>query len=97
MSGQDFGKRAAQPDKKTRPFQPAIGTEFAGVREVEARDRGFLARSIAVATIGAVAVTGLYGLATGNFVAVIGVWSVAGPIVGAVVAYYFGPQRNDTG
>jgi len=90
------------PNKKPRsgqrikPFQPAIGREFEGVQEIEAKTRDFLARLIASATIAGVLVAGGYGLVTGKYMAVIGVWSVAGPIVGALVAYYFGPQR-DTG
>lgn len=79
-----------------KPFQPAIGTEFAGVQEVEAKTRSFLARLLASAIVIGVLVAGGYGLVIGNYTAVIGVWSVAGPIIGALVAYYFGPQR-DTG
>jgi hypothetical protein len=85
-----------QSHRKPKPFQPAIGREFNGVEEVEAQSRGFLARVVASVTALAVIVTGLYGLLTGNYTAVIAVWSVAGPIVGALVTYYFGPQR-DTG
>jgi hypothetical protein len=48
-----------------------------------------------VTAIGVVA-TGAYGLVTGNYTAVIAVWAVAGPIVGALLTYYFAPQR-DTG
>jgi hypothetical protein len=88
--------RSARAEK---PFQPAIGAEFEfdGVQEREAKDRSFLVRLIASATVVGVLVAGGYGLITGNYTAVIGVWSVAGPIIGALVAYYFGPQRNDTG
>jgi hypothetical protein len=50
-----------------------------------------------VTTVSVVAVTGGYGLITGNYMAVITVWAIAGPIVGAIVSHYFGPQRNDTG
>jgi hypothetical protein len=94
---------ARAPDQSPRstraekPFQPAIGKEFDGVQEVEAKTRSFLARLLASATVIGVLVAGGYGLITGNYTAVIGVWSVAGPIIGALVAYYFGPQRNDTG
>ena len=87
---------ARSTGKREKPFQPALGREF-DVEEVEARTRDFLARLIALATVAAVGTAGLYGLATGSYMAVIGVWSVAGPIIGALVAYYFGPQRNDTG
>ena len=96
----------AKPDKskptrstggKSKPFQPAIGREFGGIQEEEAKTRGFLARVVALTTVAAVVVAGFYSLVTGSFMAVAAVWSVAGPIIGAVVAYYFGPQRNDTG
>ena len=80
-----------------KPFQPAIGSEWDNVQEVEAKTRDFLARLIASATIVGVLATGGYGLITGSYIAVTAVWSVTGPIVGALVAYYFGPQRNDTG
>jgi hypothetical protein len=89
--------RASRPSRRQKPFQPAIGAEFDGVQEVEAKTRSFLARLLASATVIGVLVAGGYGLITGNYTAVIGVWSVAGPIIGALVAYYFGPQRNDTG
>ena len=55
-----------------------------------------IGRSIVSATIVGVLAAGGYGLITGSYIAVIGVWSVAGPIIGALVTYYFGPQR-DTG
>jgi hypothetical protein len=64
---------------------------------VEAQTRDFLAKAIVVAAGVALATTGVYGLFTGNFNIVIAVWAVAGPLVGGVVTYYFGPQRNDTG
>jgi hypothetical protein len=94
---------AVTPDRKSprlshgrKPFQPAIGRDFGRVEEVEARTRGFLARTVALAAVSGVAVTGGYGLMVGNFMAVITVWAIAGPIIGAVVAHYFGPRRSDT-
>ena len=93
----------AKPDKRTRagskPFQPAIGTDFplSDVPTSEAKTRGFLARGLAIFVGAAVTVTGAFGLTTGNFVPLEAVWAVAGPIIGAIVAYYFGPQRKDTG
>lgn len=93
----------ATPDKKPsgsvkggKPFQPAIGTKFA-VEEVEAKTRGFLARVIALTAVTGVAVTGGYGLVNNDYKALITVWAIAGPIIGAVVSHYFGPRRNDTG
>ena len=87
----------AHPSRSQRkPFQPAIGQEFDGVREAETKDRSFLVRLFAVATVIGVMVAGGYSLIVGDFTAVIGAWSVAGPIIGALVAHYFGPKR-DTG
>jgi hypothetical protein len=90
-------KKPSATGVTAKPFQPAVGREFEGIEEVEAKTRDFLARMIAVATIISVGVAGLYSLMTGRYEAVAAVWSVAGPIIGAVVAYYFGPRRNDTG
>jgi hypothetical protein len=89
--------RNSRSSVRAKPYQPAIGTDFGKVEEVEARTRGFLTRFIALAAGAGVAVTGGYGLVTGNFTAVIAVWAIAGPIIGAVVSHYFGSQRNDTG
>lgn len=78
-----------------KPFQPAVGRDFGSVDDVEALTRGFLARLLASAAATALAVSGVKSLAEGNYVAVIGCWAVAGPIVGALVAYYFGQRRKD--
>ena len=82
-----------------KPYQPAIGTEFVveQAASIAAKTRGFLARYVSISAGVAVVVTGGYGLLTGNYAAVEVVWAVAGPIIGAMMAYYFGPQRNDTG
>ena len=90
-------KKNTRSTRKAKPFEVLVGTEFEGVEEVEAKTRDFLARLIALTTTVGVGVAGIYGLVTGNYMAVIGVWSVTGPIFGALVAYYFGPKRNDTG
>ena len=82
----------------TKPFVPTVGAEF-DVEEapvIEAQTRGILARAIVGLTGIAVAVTGLYGLVTANFVPVEVVWAVVGPLIGAMVTYYFG-LRKDTG
>jgi hypothetical protein len=97
MQGLTPDKNPSRSGQKRKPFQPAIGTDFGTVEEVEAKTRGFLARVFAVSTVTVVAVTGGYGLMTGNYLAVITVWAIAGPIIGAIVSHYFGPQRNDTG
>jgi hypothetical protein len=90
-------KRAATSSRK--PYQPAIGREFE-VEEVllaQEKNRGFLVRLIALATVLAVGITGIYGLITGAYFAVVAVWSVAGPLVGAMMAFYFGSHRKDLG
>jgi hypothetical protein len=90
-------KKSPRSRRGEKPFQPAIGTDFGRVEEVEARTRGFLERVFAVATIATLAVTGGFGFLTGNYMAVMAVWAVVGPFIGAMVSYYFGPQRIDTG
>lgn len=93
----------AEPDRSFRyeprhkPFRPAIGRDFGDVEEIEARTRGFLVRFLASTSGACVAATGAYGLATQDYRAVMAVWAVAGPIIGAMAAYYFGPRRNDLG
>jgi predicted membrane protein len=53
-----------------------------------------VARALAFATSAAIAVTGLQGLITGDTTAISTVWAVTGPIVGALVSYYFGAHRK---
>ncbi len=97
MAGVTQDKKTSRSGRREKPFQPAIGTDFGQVDEVEARTRGFLTRLIALALSAGLAVTGGYGLVTNNYMAVTVVWSVAAPIVGGVMTFYFGLQRNDTG
>jgi hypothetical protein len=97
MSGLLPTKNSPSSRRVGKPFQPAPGTDIGRVEDVEAKTRDFLARFIALASGLMVAVTGGYGLITGNYMPIIAVWAVAGPFIGAVVTYYFGPQRNDTG
>ena len=68
-----------------KPFQPAIGTDFGRVEDVEARTRDFLARFVAGTSGLAVGVTGVYGLVMDNYRPIIMVWAIGGPFVGAVV------------
>ena len=93
----------AAPDRRSKAgakrFQPAVGSDFAlaDVPTIEATTRGFLARGL-VSFVGvAGVVTGAHGFLTGNYGPLEAVWAVGGPIVGAMVAYYFGPQRRDSG
>lgn len=78
------------------PFRPAIGSDFEleDAVVVDARTRAFVARELAFATSAAIAVTGLQGLITGDTTAISTVWAVTGPIVGALVSYYFGAHRK---
>jgi hypothetical protein len=88
-----------KPNVTNKPFQPAIGGDFpvSEVPTIEAKTRGFLTRSLIIVTGLAIVTTGSYGLWTGEYTAIIAVWAVAGPIVGAIVSHYFGVPRKDTG
>jgi hypothetical protein len=97
MSGVTPDRKSPRSGQRKKPFQPAIGTDYGAVEEVEAKTRGFLARLIALTAAAGLVVAGGYSLITGNYMAVITVWAIAGPIIGAIVSHYFGPQRNDTG
>jgi hypothetical protein len=97
MPGLTPDRKSSRSVQRKKPFQPAIGTDFGAVEEVDAKTRGFLARLIALTAASGVAIAGGYGLITGNYTAVITIWAIAGPIIGAIVSYYFGPRRNDTG
>nr|WP_294504358.1 hypothetical protein [uncultured Rhodopila sp.] len=81
-----------------RRFQPRIGRDFEleDAYVIDATARGFLSRTIAIGVGGAVAVTGVYGLATGSYLAVEVVWAVAGPMLGALVTHYFGSTGKDS-
>ena len=68
-----------------KPFQPAIGTDIGTVEDFDAKTRGFLTKVIAFTVVTMVAFTGGYGIIIGNYTPVISVWTVAGPIVGALV------------
>jgi hypothetical protein len=90
-------KAATGSNRLHKPFQPAPGRDFGGVEETDAKTRDFLARFLAVASGLAVSVTGAHGLVTGDYATVVAVWAVAGPLVGALVTYYFGLKRDDIG
>lgn len=81
-----------------KPFQPAIGRDFdvESVPTVEAGTRGMLARGITHFAGFVVVMTGGYGAVSGDFQPLMASWAVIGPIIGAIVAYYFGPRRTDT-
>jgi hypothetical protein len=77
-------------------FRPLVGRDFEleDVHVIDAHTRGFLSRAIAIGA-GAVAVSGLYGMATGSYLAVEVVWAVAGPMFGALPTHYFGSAGKD--
>jgi hypothetical protein len=97
MSGPSPRNTPSRSGQAKRRFQPAIGRDFGAVGEVEARSRGYLMRVVVSLTTAAIVATGGYGLTTGDHTPLVAVWAIAGPFVGAMVAYYFGPQRSDTG
>lgn len=97
MAGVTPDKKSSRSGQRVRPYQPAIGKDFGKIEEVEANTRGFIARVLTVTTVAVVAITGGYGFVTGNYMAVMAVWAITGPLIGAMISYYFGPQRNDTG
>jgi hypothetical protein len=87
-----WGKVQEQVQTPEHRFRPSVGRDFdiQAVHAIEARTRGFLSRAIAFSSGGALAVSGTYGIATGNFVGLEVVWAVAGPMCGALVTHYFG-------
>jgi hypothetical protein len=97
MPGVTPDKRSSRSRQRKKPYQPAIGFDFGKVEEVEAKSRGYLIRAIVLLSATAIIATGGYALTTGNHTPLITVWAIAGPFIGALVAYYFGLQRNDTG
>jgi hypothetical protein len=87
--------KASNTGESKKPYQPAIGIDF-DVEETEANTRGFIVRITVPAAVIGLAISGIYSLVTRNFMVVPGVWSVIGPMLGAIFGHYFGPRR-DTG
>jgi hypothetical protein len=59
MLGVTPDKTPSRSRQRKKPFQPAIGTDFGTVEEVEAKTRGFLVRVIALTAAAGIAVTAL--------------------------------------
>jgi hypothetical protein len=80
-------------------FQPAPGRDFEvdSAPSIEARTKGFFVRTVVLASLGALAVTGAYGLSYHTYGPVQSTWVVVGPIMGAMVNHYFGNHRKDSG
>lgn len=94
MTTEPRSKRQPRP---YRPYHPRIGSDFEvqDAATVDASTRRFLAQVLTGATVLALSVTAVHGAFSGQFLAIEIVWAVTGPIVGALVTYYFGPQRRD--
>jgi hypothetical protein len=60
-------KNVVRSGQRKKPFQPAIGMAFDGVQEVEAKNRGFLLRIVALTTVSGVAAAGGHGLITNDY------------------------------
>lgn len=91
--------KARSSNKK---FQPAIGRDF-NVEEIKAidaykssRTRDRIAYLFLVASLAALAIAALLGFYENNFGGVQNVWSVVGPLAGAIAGYYF-RNRKDSG
>jgi hypothetical protein len=80
-------------------FQPAPGRdlEVDSVPTIEAKTKGFFVRTLVLASLAAIAVTGFYGLFYQKYGPLQSTWIVVGPIVGAMVNHYFGGHRRDSG
>jgi hypothetical protein len=80
-----------------RRFQPRIGRDFEMQEAdvINARTRGFLVRAVILGAGAAMASASAYGVITGNYIATEVVWAVAGPMLGAVMTYYFGAVGKD--
>jgi hypothetical protein len=78
-------------------FQPRIGRDFdlEDAHVIDGKARGFLSRAIAIGAGGAFGLTGIYGLATGSYLAVEVVRAVDGPMLDALVTNYFGSKGKD--
>ncbi len=59
------------------------------------RTRNRIAYITLVSALAATGLSGVYGLATGNFSGLNAVWVAAGPIVGIIMGYYFHRGRKE--
>jgi len=94
-------------DKKSPPgdttskksFRPATGSEIEvdSAPTIEAKTKGFFVRTLVMAALAAITITGTYGLFYQKYGPLQSTWVVVGPIVGAMVNHYFGGHRRDSG
>lgn len=88
-------------EKPKRKYAPAHGRDFEiDIRELDhyqtARTRDRIAYTLLLAALTALLVATVWGFRTGDFAAVRGVWSAAGPFIGGVAGYYFNRGRKDS-
>ncbi len=95
---------AQSPDPHTspKPFQPAHGRDFDNARATKAETeqaRNRTAGHIAYVLIGSILFALAYALVistrSASYTPLAQVWAVAGPLVGALVAYYFRRDQRD--
>ena len=101
--------RLDTPNRKTasgkaskNKYTPAHGRDFAiAVRVVDeyetSRTRDRIAYFVLACGALSMALAAGYGFYTGNFGTMNDVWTVAGPIIGVVIGYYFHRGRKDAG
>jgi nitrate reductase NapE component len=95
-----MGKESKSNEKAIKKrFQPAPGRDFEidSAPSIEARTKGFFVRTVVLASLCALAVTGAYGLLYHTYGPVQSTWVVVGPIMGAMINHYFGGHRKDSG
>jgi len=92
-------KTTSQKNAAKKRFEPAPGTELEvdSVPTIEAKTKGFFVRTLVLAALAAISVTGAYGLFYQKYGPLQSTWVVVGPIVGAMVNHYFGGNRRDSG
>jgi hypothetical protein len=89
--------RSHPPRRPAKRFQPATGHDFdlAPAPSIEATTKDFFVRTLVVAALFALALTGFFGLKTSEYGPIQTVWVVVGPIMGAMVNHYFGGRGKD--
>jgi len=93
--------KSASAKKKANKYTPATGRDFEiEVRVTDeyktSRVRDNLSYMIMVTALLALALSAGRGFYSGTFEAVKDVWTVAGPLIGAIVGYYFHRGRKDS-
>ncbi len=96
-------KSTSDPRKAKIPkYTPAHGRDYEIVMRAAddyrtSRTRDRISYVILFFALCSIATAAGYGIYSGNFNAVKDVWAVAGPIVGAIVGFYFQRGRNESG